>query len=193
MVMVMESVFFLSNKLTKPVECGENRPVEQVHGGTHTHTRGQRLILLPPACRSAPVHSPTGAHPKTERDELQKILQTHSVSGIFFYLPECIFLLTGSHFTFSKKKKKHSMCLQSKDPNLRESSAAIPRDRNPGVLPEYQHRPLGIHDLRLLPSDHTTPQPPANPLGRLNRSEDITGRTQQHAHAPQLCSSGGSD
>lgn len=39
----------------------------------YTHT-GPRLILLPPACRSAPANSPTGAHPKTEHHELQQIL-----------------------------------------------------------------------------------------------------------------------
>lgn len=49
MVMVMESVFFHSNKLTKPVECGENRPVEQVHGGTHTRGQGSFLSHLPAA------------------------------------------------------------------------------------------------------------------------------------------------
>lgn len=49
------------NKLTKPVDCGENWPVEQLHRGTH---RGPRLILLPPACRSTTATSLIGTHPK---------------------------------------------------------------------------------------------------------------------------------
>lgn len=121
--MVMESVFFLSNKLTKPVECGENRPVEQVHGGTHTHTRGQRLILLPPACRSAPAHSPTGAHPKTERDELQKILQTHSVSGIFFLPSRMHFSPHRLTLHLFKKKKKNTACACSPKTQISERAA----------------------------------------------------------------------
>lgn len=52
------------------------------------------------------------------------------------------------------------MCPQSQDPNSfpgraaeeAENSAVIPGDRNPGVLPEYQPRPTGIHDLHLRPS-----------------------------------------
>lgn len=49
------------NKLTKPVDCGENWRVEQLHRGTH---RGPRLILLPPACRGATATSLIGTHPK---------------------------------------------------------------------------------------------------------------------------------
>lgn len=64
--------------------CGVWRePASGTSPWRYTHT-GPRLILLPPACRSAPARSPTGAHPKPECYELQKILQTHSVCGIFF-------------------------------------------------------------------------------------------------------------
>lgn len=64
--------------------CGVWRePASGTSPWRYTHT-GPRLIPLPPACHSAPAHSPTGAHPKTQRYGLQKILQNHSVCGIFF-------------------------------------------------------------------------------------------------------------
>lgn len=111
--MVMESVFFRSNKLTKPVECGENRPVEQVHRGTHTRGQGSFFSHLPAAALQQTARQ--ALVQKTERYELQQILQTRSVCAIFFP-----YIMHFSPHT-SPFQKKYSVCPQSKDPNPRGS------------------------------------------------------------------------
>lgn len=132
----------------------------------YTHP-GPRLILLLPACRSAPAHSPTGARPKKKSQTLRTAANPSNVISLWLFF-------LSSHFTFKKKKYK-LWGLAAQRPKSKESRAVIPRDRNPVVLPEYQPRLLGIRDLRSLPSSRSP-----------KLQWDITQPTQPHGNSAAL-------
>lgn len=71
------------NKLTKPVDCGENWPVEQLHRGTH---RGPKAHSSPTCLPQRYGNQPDRNSSKKQNIKklqfiLQLIIQTHLASG----------------------------------------------------------------------------------------------------------------
>lgn len=117
----------------------------------YTHP-GPRLILLLPACRSAPAHSPTGARPKKKSQTLRTAANPSNVISLWLFF-------LSSHFTF---KKKNTNCegLQPKDPNPKRAELW---SRGTGTLSYFLNTSPASWGFVTCDLSH--------PLGRLNCSE----------------------
>lgn len=184
MVMVMESVFFHSNKLTKPVECGENRPVEQVHGGTHTRGQGSFFSHLPAA---ALQHAAQQALIQ-KQNVMNCRKSSELIQSVAFFSLNNAFFSSQAH---TSPFQKNTACACS--PKTQIPERAVLWSLGTGTLLYFLNTspaPWGsmtcISRLATPAPSHPSPRPPKSQW-------DITQRTQQRTNARQLCSSGGSD